>query len=150
MSVNCTPGAAHRPATQRAKRRRTNLVKLTLICCIFLMMATLYARAAGDSIAKLADDPACARALTWIEKNSAWVTDQQIHLTEIPAPEFKEAPRAEYLKEIFEAAGLKAQIDKTGNVIAERPGSDANSIVLLAAHLDTVFPAGTDVHVKRH
>src|SRR5271167_5142945 len=123
-----------------AKLRRTNLVKLTLISCIFLMMATLYARAAGDSIEKLADDPACARALTWIEKNSAWVTDQQIHLTEIPAPEFKEAPRAEYLKKIFEAAGLKAQIDKTGNVIAERPGSDANGVILLAAHLDTVFP----------
>lgn len=98
MSVNCTAGAAHGPSTQRAKLRRTNLVKLTLICCIFLMMATLYARAAGDSIEKLADDPACVRALAWIDKNSAWVTDQQIHLTEIPAPEFKEGPRAESLK----------------------------------------------------
>jgi hypothetical protein len=76
----------------------TNLVKLTLICGIFLTMATLYARAAGDSIEKLADDPACARALAWIDTSSAWLTDQQIHLTEIPAPEFKEAPRAEYLK----------------------------------------------------
>src|SRR5580692_5464950 len=150
MSVNCTTGAAHGPSTQRAKLRRTNLVKLTLICCIFLMMATLYARAAGDSIEKLADDPACGRALAWIETNSAWITDQQIHLTEIAAPEFKEAPRAEYLKKLFEAAGLKVQLDKIGNVIAERPGSDANSIILLAAHLDTVFPSGTDVHVKRH
>src|SRR5271154_3736401 len=132
-----------------AKLRRTNLVKLTPICCIFLMMATLYARAAGDSIEKLADDPACVRALAWIEKNTAWVTDQQIHLTEIPAPEFKEAPRAEYLKKIFEAAGLKVQLDKIGNVIGERPGSEPNSIILLAAHLDTVFPAGTDVRVKR-
>ena len=101
MSVNCTTGAAHRPSTQRAKLRRTNLVKLTLICCIFLMMATLYARAAGDSIEKLADDPACVRALAWIEKNSAWVTDQQIHLTEIPAPEFKEAPARRISEENF-------------------------------------------------
>jgi tripeptide aminopeptidase len=150
MSVNCTTGAAHGPSTQRAKLRRTNLVKLTLICCIFLMMATLYARAAGDSIEKLADDPACVRALAWIDKNTSWVTDQQIHLSEIPAPEFNEGPRAEYLKRIFEAAGLKVQLDKTGNVIAERPGTDANSVILLAAHLDTVFPAGTDVRVKRH
>src|SRR5271163_4231141 len=119
-------GATRMLSTASAKKCRTNLVKLTLICCIFLMMATLYARAAGDSIEKLADDPACARALTWIEKNSAWVTDQQIHLTEIPAPEFKEAPRAEYLKEIFEAAGLKVQLDKIGNVIGERAGTDAN------------------------
>src|SRR5271156_211509 len=130
--------------------RRTILVKLTLICGIFLTMATLYARAAGDSIEKLADDPACVRALAWIDTSSAWLTDQQIHLTEIPAPEFKEAPRGEYLKKIFEAAGLKVQLDKTGNVIAERPGSDANSVILLAAHLDTVFPAGTNVQVKRH
>jgi tripeptide aminopeptidase len=129
---------------------RTNLVKLTLICGIFLTMATLYARAAGDSIEKIADDPACVRALAWIDNNAAWLTDQQIHLTEIPAPEFKEAPRAEYLKELFEAAGLKVQLDKIGNVVAERPGSDTNSIILLAAHLDTVFPAGTDVKVKRH
>ena len=113
-------------------------------------MATLYARAAGDSIEKLADDPACARALAWIDTSAVWVTDQQIHLTEIPAPEFKEAPRAEYLKKIFEAAGLKVQLDKLGNVIAERLGSDPNSVILLAAHLDTVFPAGTDVRVKRH
>jgi tripeptide aminopeptidase len=128
----------------------TNLVKLTLICGIFLTMATLYARAAGDSIEKLADDPACVRALAWIDTSSAWLTDQQIHLTEIPAPEFKEAARAEYLKKIFEAAGLTVQLDKIGNVIAERPGSDANSVIVLAAHLDTVFPAGTDVRVKRH
>src|SRR3984885_2010108 len=130
--------------------RRTNLVKLTLICGIFLTMATLYARAAGDSIEKIADDPACVRALAWIDTSAVWLTDQQIHLTEIPAPEFKEAPRAEYLKTIFEAAGLKVQLDKMGNVIAERPGADANSVILLAAHLDTVFPAGTDVRVKRH
>jgi tripeptide aminopeptidase len=130
--------------------RRTNLVKLTLICGIFLAMATLYARAAGDSIEKIADDPACVRALAWIDTSAVWLTDQQIHLTEIPAPEFKEAPRAEYLKKIFEVAGLKVQLDKIGNVIAERPGSDANSVILLAAHLDTVFPAGTDVRVKRH
>src|SRR3984885_15783857 len=101
MSVNCTTGAAHGPSTQRAKLRRTNLVKLTLICCIFLMMATLYARAAGDSIEKLADDPACVRALAWIDKNSAWAPDQKIHLTEIPAPDFKEGAGAEFLKKIF-------------------------------------------------
>jgi tripeptide aminopeptidase len=130
--------------------RRTNLVKLTLICGIFLTMATLYARAAGDSIEKIADDPACVRALAWIDTSALWLTDQQIQLTEIPAPEFKEAPRAQYLKKILEAAGLEVQLDKIGNVIAERPGADANSVILLAAHLDTVFPAGTDVRVKRH
>jgi len=112
-------------------------------------MVTLSARATDDSIEKLAVTPDCARGLDWIAKNPAWVTEQQIQLTEIPAPEFNEAPRAEFLKKLFEATGLKVHVDKIGNVIAERPGTDAKSVILLVAHLDTVFPASTDVRVKR-
>jgi len=133
-----------------AQKLRTNLMKLGLICCIFLWMATLYARAAGDSIEKLADDPACVRGLGWIDKSASWLTDQQVRLTEIPAPETKEAQRGEYFKGLLESAGLKVRVDQTGNVVAERPGSDTNSVILLAAHLDTVFPDGTDVRVKRN
>jgi tripeptide aminopeptidase len=133
-----------------AKKLRTNLMKLGLICCIVLWMATLYARAAGDSIEKIADDPACVRGLGWIDKNVSWVTEQQVRLTEIPAPETKEAQRGEYFKGLLQSAGLKVRVDQTGNVVAERSGSDANSVILLAAHLDTVFPDGTDVHVKRN
>ena len=112
-------------------------------------MATLPARPAEDSIAKLAGDVRCAAGLKWIDKNAAWVTDQQIRLTEIPAPEFDETARGQALRAMFEALGLKVRVDATGNVIAERPGSDSKSVVLVAAHLDTVFPAGTDVRVKR-
>jgi tripeptide aminopeptidase len=130
--------------------RGTNRVKRALICGIFLWMATLSARATDDSLAKLASDPACARGLQWIDKSAAWTTDQQIRLTEIPAPEFDETSRGEALKEIFAASGLQVRTDKTGNVIGEWPGSDTKSVILLAAHLDTVFPAGTDVRVKRN
>jgi tripeptide aminopeptidase len=112
-------------------------------------MATLSARATDDSVGKLAGDPACARGLQWIDKSAAWMTDQQIRLTEIPAPEFDEARRGEALEQLFAASGFQVRIDKTGNVIGERPGSDTKSVILLAAHLDTVFPAGTDVVVKR-
>jgi tripeptide aminopeptidase len=108
-------------------------------------MLPLFAAA----IAKLAQNPGCARGLEWIDKHSAWVTDQQIHLAEIPAPEFKEARRGQSLKELFEASGLAVRMDDTGNVIGERAGSSAASVVLFAAHLDTVFPEGTDVRVKR-
>jgi tripeptide aminopeptidase len=126
-----------------------NRVKLAGISCIFLSMATLSARATDEPLAKLAGDPACARGLQWIDKSAAWSTDQQIRLTEIPAPEFNEARRGEAFAEIFAANGFRVRTDKIGNVIAERPGSDPKSVVLLAAHLDTVFPAGTDVRVKR-
>jgi acetylornithine deacetylase/succinyl-diaminopimelate desuccinylase-like protein len=114
-----------------------------------LWMAALSARATDDSISKLAQDPACLRGLSWIDKNADWVTEQQIHLTEIPAPEFGEARRGEALKALFALSGFDVHTDQTGNVIAERPGSDAKSVVLFVAHLDTVFPAGTDVRVKR-
>jgi len=133
-----------------AKIHRTNLMKLGFICGIFLMMGTLYARAATDSIEKLAEDPACARGLAWIDKSSSWLTDQQIRLTEIPAPEMNEAQRAEYFKKLLVSLGMNVRTDQTGNVIAERPGADLNRVILLAAHLDTVFPAGTDVKVKRN
>jgi tripeptide aminopeptidase len=113
------------------------------------MMATLSARATDNPVEKIAQDPRCARGLEWIDRNTSWVTDEQVRLTEIPAPEFGEAPRAEYLKKLFEVSGLKVSTDKLGNVIGERPGADAKSVILFAAHLDTVFPAGTDVHAKR-
>jgi tripeptide aminopeptidase len=113
-------------------------------------MATLSTRAQEDSIEKLAQDPRCGRAFDWIEKNAAWLTNQQILINEIPAPEFDEAARGEFLKKLFELANLNVHIDKFGNVVAERPGTDAQSVVLLVAHLDTVFPAGTDVRVKRN
>ena len=89
------------------------------------------------------------RGLSWIDKNADWVTEQQIHLTEIPAPEFGEARRGEALKSLFAASGFNVRTDQAGNVIGERAGSDAKSVVLFVAHLDTVFPAGTDVRVKR-
>lgn len=114
-------------------------------------MPTLSTRAAEDSIEKIAQDGRCVRAFEWIERNAAWVTNQQIHISEIPAPEFKEQVRGEFVRKLFEQSGLKTRTDKIGNVVAERPGTgtDAQSVVLLVAHLDTVFPEGTDVHVKR-
>lgn len=123
-------------------------MKLAFICCILLWMATLSARATEDSVAKLAEDSRCARGLDWIAKNSAWVTEQQIRLSEIPAPEFGEAERGKALAAIFQSAGLKVRTDDTGNVIGESAGSEPG-VVLFVAHLDTVFPAGTDVSVKR-
>jgi tripeptide aminopeptidase len=136
-------------ARSRKSIHTTFRVKLACICCIFMLMATLSARATEDSIERLAQDPRCARGLAWIDKNSDWVTDQQTRLTEIPAPESGEAPRGELLRRLFADAGLQVRTDAAGNVIAERAGADSDSVVLFAAHLDTVFPAGTDVRVKR-
>lgn len=53
------------------------------------------------------------------------------------------------MKEILSAEGLSVFTDKIGNVIGELRGVQDKEVVLLTAHLDTVFPAGTEIHVTR-
>ena len=139
------------PATPRLSEAwRMNFVKLFRICCILLMMATFSARATEYPVEKIAQDARCARGLDWLERNTQWVTEEQIRLTEIPAPELGEALRAEYLRKLFETVGLKVRTDSIGNVIGEWPGADSKGVILFAAHLDTVFPASTDVKVRQN
>lgn len=72
-------------------------------------------------------------------------------LTEIEAPPFKEQKRAEAFLARLKALGLtNARIDAEGNAIGVRKGSGNGPTLLISAHLDTVFPAGTDVKVKEH
>lgn len=97
----------------------------------------------------LADQAEVRVALDWLAKNVNWVNDEQAKLTEIPAPSFQEEKRGAAVKALLTAAGLQIHTDKIGNVIGELRGSNDRECVLLAAHLDTVFPAGTDVKVRR-
>lgn len=87
--------------------------------------------------------------MSWLTSNVKWVNEQQIRLTEIPAPSFQEGERAAVLKTLLASAGLNVQMDNIGNVIGELRGSSDKELVVLSAHLDTVFPAGTDVKVRR-
>ncbi len=116
---------------------------------MLLAMSALLARTADNPVDQLARDATVKRALDWISTNQDWITSQQILLSEIPAPEFAEGPRAAALKKLLDSLGYKARVDAMGNVIAERPGADPKNVVLVAAHIDTVFPVGTDVSVKR-
>jgi acetylornithine deacetylase/succinyl-diaminopimelate desuccinylase-like protein len=89
-------------------------------------------------------------ALDLLKTDNAWTLQQQIELTQIPAPPFKESTRAAEFKRRIEALGLHdVRIDSVGNVIAVRPGSGTGPTVVLAGHLDTVFPEGTSVAVTR-
>ena len=95
-------------------------------------------------------NPAIRAALDRIRADNAWTIEQQVSICEIPAPPFKEERRAAEMKRRFEALGLRnVRIDSIGNVIAERPGAGGGPVVVIAAHLDTVFPEGTDVRVQR-
>jgi tripeptide aminopeptidase len=98
---------------------------------------------------QFAETPEIRSALSWFTRNLAWINDQQVRITEIPAPPFQEAARASAVKTLLAESGLNVQIDKTGNVIGELSGATEKEIVMLTAHLDTVFPPGTDVKVRR-
>jgi tripeptide aminopeptidase len=93
-------------------------------------------------------DPRVARVLEILRGATNAATEEQIRITEIPAPPFQETLRAAYMKKALASTGLRVETDDIGNVIGEWPGSSPD-IVMLTAHLDTVFPAGTDVRVKR-
>ena len=97
----------------------------------------------------LADQEQVRAALGWLAKNLQWVNDEQVRLTEIPAPSFQEEKRAAAVKALLADEGMQVRSDKIGNVIAELRGLNDKECVLLAAHLDTVFPAGTEVTVRR-
>jgi tripeptide aminopeptidase len=107
-----------------------------------------------DRARRLTDDSRVSVALDWFHQHLASINDTQIRLTEIPAPSFQESARAAAVKSLFEQAGLQVEIDRTGNVVATLPGAnsaagaDRRDTVMLSAHLDTVFPAGTDVQVQ--
>jgi tripeptide aminopeptidase len=87
--------------------------------------------------------------MAWFARNLAWINEQQSRLTEIPAPPFQEAQRAAAVKLLLVSAGLEVQIDKTGNVIGELRGANEKEIVVLSAHLDTVFPPSTEIKIRR-
>ena len=89
------------------------------------------------------------RTLDRIKADNAWTLDQQQSICGIPAPPFKETVRGAEYKRRLEALGLTVRIDSIGNVIAERRGTGSGPTVMIAGHLDTVFPEGTDVKVKR-
>jgi tripeptide aminopeptidase len=97
----------------------------------------------------LAEQPQVRTAMDWFAKNLKWINELQSALTEIPAPSFQEEKRAAAVRAAFAGEGLPTQTDKLGNVIAELRGANDKECILIAAHLDTVFPADTDVKVQR-
>jgi tripeptide aminopeptidase len=90
------------------------------------------------------------KTLEDIKADDARTFAEQKRITEIPAPPYKEKVRAEYYVKRFHELGFKdAAIDSEGNVMALRKGSGGGRPKLVvSAHLDTVFPEGTDVSVK--
>jgi tripeptide aminopeptidase len=108
------------------------------------------ALAHAQAITIPASHAAVKSAMATLRSDNAWTLEQQSSICEIAAPPFKEAARAAEFQRRLASHGItNLRIDATGNVIGERRGSGTGPTVVLSAHLDTVFPEGTDVRVKR-
>jgi acetylornithine deacetylase/succinyl-diaminopimelate desuccinylase-like protein len=100
--------------------------------------------------ATLMSDATVQAALDSIQRHEPEMIQEQVRLCEIPAPPFKEQARAKELERWFKQLGLQdVRIDATGNVIGVRPGASPKPNIVIAAHLDTVFPEDTNVKVTR-
>lgn len=107
-------------------------------------------RTAAETIAAIMADPRFRAAVAVLDREHDRTVEDIVTLTEIPAPPFGEERRAAAYLEMLRAHGLEeVEQDAAGNVMGIRRGTGNGPLVVVAAHLDTVFPAGTDVRVRR-
>lgn len=90
-------------------------------------------------------------AFDFFEHAASAITEEHIRICSIPAGPFCERARAEYLRAKFLDIGLsEVTIDEEGNCLGLLPGSSRAPLMVVSAHLDTVFPPDTDFTVRRH
>jgi len=98
----------------------------------------------------LLERPDVKKALQSVDDRATAIVDEWIHLVGIPAPSRKEQARAQYIRGEMEKIGLTdIRVDDISNVSGVRKGSGGGPTVVFCAHMDTVFPEGTDLSVKR-
>jgi acetylornithine deacetylase/succinyl-diaminopimelate desuccinylase-like protein len=101
-------------------------------------------------VGALAQRPDVKEALEHARTTEGQTVADQIRFCEVPAPPFNESARGQLLRDAFTRAGLEnSRVDAAGNVVAERRGGGTRPHLMIAAHLDTVFPAETNVKVSR-
>jgi tripeptide aminopeptidase len=107
---------------------------------------------ADKALAKIRGGAGFKTALATLDAQHDRIVADTITLTEIPAPPFKEQKRALAYMAMLKAHGLAdVEMDAEGNVMGLRRGTGkpVGPVVVIAAHLDTVFPEETNVEVRR-
>ena len=115
-------------------------------------LAGAHAQTPTQQVAKVMNSAGYKTAVSVLDRDHDKIVADIIALTEIPAPPFKEKARAEAYMAMLQGAGLTdVEMDAEGNVMGVRRGTGkpGRPLVVIAAHLDTVFPEGTPIKVKR-
>jgi tripeptide aminopeptidase len=124
---------------------------------VVLLASTVSARshqtgaASPDVVVqRIRDGASFKQAVAFIDGDYDRFVRELITLTEIPAPPFKEQQRGKAYLDMLRQQGLSdVEMDDEGNAMGVRKGTGGGPMVAVVAHLDTVFPEGTDVKVKR-
>lgn len=131
-------------------------MRLTFPTIAALLMAGTAVHAQPPSakataeIKRIEASPAFKKAVAALDAGHGQWIQNIITLTEIPSPPFKEATRAKAYLEMFKARGLAdVEMDEEGNVLGMRKGTGGGGLIVVSAHMDTVFPEGTPVKVRR-
>ncbi len=118
-----------------------------VVCAFIVCLATFAQGPAGGRIVL---NPKFQAVQDAIARDHDRFVRELIQITEIEAPPFKEEKRAQAFAEMLRQSGVTdVEIDAEGNVIGIRKGSGNGPMIAIAAHLDTVFPEGTNVKVRR-
>ena len=126
-------------------------MRLTSLALIALLFWSAPAQDSPDArVKRVLDDPKFKVAMAVLDREHDRIVTDIVTLTEIPAPPFKEDKRGAAYLEMLRQHGLtNVERDAEGNVMGLRKGTGGGPLIAIAAHLDTVFPEGTDVKVKR-
>jgi tripeptide aminopeptidase len=134
---------------------KTELMRSIAVAALLLASGLFACAQAADSAVEAATEallsnPKVIKTLEDIKADDDIAFAEQKRITEIASPPYKEKLRAEYYLRRFQELGFKdAVIDTEGNVIGLRKGTGGGRPKLVvSAHLDTVFPEGTDVTVR--
>jgi len=120
------------------------------IIFLFLMTTSLRAQSPQATVDRVANDPRLKMAEQFIRSDHDRIIREIIALTEIPAPPFMEGERARAFMAMLKEHGLTSvEIDSEGNAMGLRKGTGNGPLIAIAAHLDTVFPEGTKIKVKK-
>ena len=113
-------------------------------------MVSSLKTAPTQTLRQLATLPDVEQALRFFETNAAAITEEQIRICSVPATPFAEHERAEFLASRFRELGLSdVSIDEEGNCLGLFAGRASSPLIVVSAHLDTVFAKGTDFTVRR-
>ena len=125
-------------------------MKRILILCFLTISTSAAAQTPDAAVERILGSAEFKRAATFIDGDYDRFVRELIALNEIPAPPFKEAARAKAFLAMLKESGLAdVEMDAEGNAMGVRKGTGAGPMLAVVAHLDTVFPEGTNVKVKR-